>query len=178
MRSGRAGRDGVRGFGAVTDQVWHERGDLERHLLTFRHRADGLALDEVQLIVPGIYLYASADRQRRDYLRVLLLIDRRRGLEISHDRHAVAEVRANQVRNFLPAAPERREEKACVAELGLIGRIIQELDRFRVGSPLLVGRPGISEMPESLFVVDQQLIEESITGIDCNAENVIADAVR
>ena len=90
-RGGGAGRDGFRCFGAVTHQVRHEGGDFKRHLLTFRHRAHRLALDELQLIVPGIHLYASADRQRRDHLRVLLLIDRRRGLEISHDRHDTAD---------------------------------------------------------------------------------------
>src|SRR5438309_2360909 len=53
----------------------HKGCDLKRHLFAFRDGADGLALDHFKLVVPRIHFDTSADRQRRDLLRVLLGID-------------------------------------------------------------------------------------------------------
>src|SRR6266581_2690828 len=107
---GCAGGDGPRGIGAVAHKVEHEWCDFERHLLAFRHCAHWLALDEVEPVAPRIQLHASADRKRRDHLRVLFLIDRSRCLEIGDDRYAIAEVSANQIWDFLLPRLQRRQE--------------------------------------------------------------------
>src|SRR5713226_14782 len=87
-------------------------------------------------------------------------------------------MRANQVRNFLLACGQRVKEQRRVPELVLIRRIAQDLDRFRIGGLLLVGSPRESEVAECFLVINQQLIEESVTGIKAMAENRVAKLVR
>src|SRR5204862_7563516 len=101
-RRRRASRNGLRSFGHVAHQVRHKRRHFERHLLAFRHRPYRLALDQIQLVVPRIQLYPSADRKRRDHLWVWLLIAAgHRGPEGTDDRDAIAEVRADYVGDLL-----------------------------------------------------------------------------
>src|SRR5258708_101912 len=55
---------------------------------------------------------------------------------------------------------------------------IADLDGFRVGGLLLVDSPRKSKMAEGFLVLNQQLIEKSIRGIEAMAENGVAKLVR
>jgi len=79
----------------------------------------------------------------------LLLVNRHGGPEITDDRHSVAEVRADQVRNFLFACGERSQKEPGVSELVLIRGIVQDFASLWCWRPLLVGSPRKSEMAES-----------------------------
>src|SRR5467141_3632652 len=52
---------------------------------------------------------------------------------IGNNGNSIAQVRADQVRYFLLAGLQSREEHARIAKLVLIGRIVQELNPFRAG---------------------------------------------
>src|SRR4029077_19873045 len=85
---------------------------------------------------------------------------------------------ANQVGNFFRARSECRQEKTGVPELVFIRRIVQDLDRFRVGGFLFVNRSRKSEMAEGFLVLNEQLIEEGQAGIEAMAKNGVAKLVR
>src|SRR5258707_3521380 len=65
----------------------HERRDLKRHLLAFRHRSHRLALDQIQSVVPHIELHApdwirseehTSELQSRQYLVCRLLLEKKK----------------------------------------------------------------------------------------------------
>src|SRR6202030_1917290 len=103
---GGADSDGHTSFSAESRQIRHERCYFETHLLAFGDDAYWLALDQVELVKPRVQLHASADRQCREHVGILLGIRRS---QVGNHANSIAEVRADQVRYFLLAGLQRRE---------------------------------------------------------------------
>ena len=150
------------GVYAKADQVGHERSYFKGHFLAFGYGAYRFALDEFEFVRPRVHFDAPSDGESGDQLRILFLVDGSCGLEVRDNRDAVAKMRADEIGNFLLARFHGGEEEAGVAELILVGRVVQELNGFRAGGMFLVLRALESEMAESIFFVDDNLIEEGI----------------
>src|SRR5579883_11538 len=162
---------------AITHEVGHERSNFKRHLFAFRHRANRLALNQRKAVVPWVNLYAAADGKRGDPLRIRLGIDRHRRFQVGDIRNAVPEVAADEVWNFLLAAVERLQEESGVSELIFVRRIIEDLNGLGIRLGFFFGSPGKTEVTEGVLVVDQQLVEEGVLGIEAVAENDVGEFV-
>jgi len=123
--------------------------------------ANRFALDEVQLVVPWIHLHASADRKRRNLLRILLRIQRRRGNQAGHVRTRLP--RCALIRFELPsggsATPAGTIRRFRAA---LCTRIVQKLHRFFVRAVFLRRRRVKAEMLERVFVFDEQFMKKRV----------------
>src|SRR5437016_1518454 len=114
---------------SCASEIEDERSDLKRHLLVFSYPTYGLGLEQLQLIVPWFDLDTSAERQRSNDVSRLPCSRRLRGGFRRGDgpvcRNPIAEVRTDQVGDFLRAVLQRLEKELRVPGLILVGRLLQ-----------------------------------------------------
>ena len=99
-------------------------------------------------------------------------------MQILHRRNPVAQVRADQIGNFLLPRLHRLQEQSGIAQLILVRRIGQNLHGFVVRRNLFIRGAGESEVPESIFVLNQQLVEERELRVQAVAKHHVAEFVR
>src|SRR5260370_26807202 len=87
-------------------------------------------------------------------------------------------MRADEVGNLSLAYLQSAEEKRGIGQLVLVRGIVQQVHRFGAGGQLLRLRARKTEVPEGVFVVDEQLVEERISRVHAMAENRVAELVR
>ncbi len=73
---------------------------------------------------------------------------------------------------------QRGEEKRRVSKLILVRRVVQQLDGFCVGGRFLCGCAPEPKMPESILIIDQQLIEEGKVGVHAMPKNDVSQLMR
>src|SRR6185436_16718833 len=128
---------------------------FKRHLVPGRGNCHRRSLDQLDIVIPGVELYASAQRQRRNLVQFVGLQGRRRGHQLRHSFHSasgvgktVSQVGRQQGGKRWTSLSQLTQEQPCGIQLLCIRRVLQQVDRFLVGGDLF-----LRNVPESQVLV-------------------------
>src|SRR5947207_10330852 len=165
---------------SLAGEIEEERSDLERHLLVFGHRTDCLGLEHPQLIVPWFDLDATAERQRSNDVAPWFCCDRVRGGIRRSDRpgDTVAQVRTDQVGDFLRTVLQCLEEELCVSGLILVRRPPQQVHSLLGCRLFLVRCESKPKVAQRLLLVESQAIKERKLRAHTMSKHDVTEFVR
>ena len=111
----------------------HERRNFKRHFLARRKQRHGLGLHQLDMIVPGVELDASAHGKRRDLVNLVGIQGWRRAQKSRAQVHSIPEVWVDQSRQVLRLRIKLLQEQAGRSQFVFVRRILQQLQSLFVG---------------------------------------------